>query len=491
MRSLLVLALLVMGCTAPTVRGDPPALLAAERPRPSLAVDAIAHGSVILRNARLWDGTGGPVRPGTSLRIRAGQIEAIGDSTLDAQDLPMVDAGGATVLPGLIDSHVHLGVVPGAELRGDSPETLRALRRKHLAAYLACGVTTVLDTGIPDVYAKEIQRWIQEGVPAPRFLHLGPPIVPPGGYGSAFFAEGVAGTPEMVDRAFERIVGSGAIGVKVPVEDGLLVPMLPVHPPEIRSAIVSGARSRGLPLFVHALTEAEQRQALELSPYAFVHTAPDVSEAFARELARRGVYGVSTLALTEMLRTEYHPERLREPPTRLVVPEVELRTAEDPKLVALYKRRFIELATPAWFPTWLGVLGMNEGAMRDAARESGHAFMRLRAAGVRLVMGSDSGNMALVPFFLHGVTSLREMEAMAEAGMPPAEVLAAATRVPAEMLGLAGQVGTIEPGKWADLVIVEGDPLQDIRALRHVRWTVRGGVLRTPEEWMRAGDSTE
>jgi imidazolonepropionase-like amidohydrolase len=100
-------------------------------------------------------------------------------------------------------------------------------------------------------------------------------------------------------------------------------------------------------------------------------------------------------------------------------------------------------------------------------------------------MGSDSGNWPLFPFYFHGVSSLRELEVMAESGMPPVEVLSAATRTPSQMLGVSDRIGTLEPGKEADLVVVDGDPLQDIRALRRIRWTARAGVLRTPEEWMR------
>ena len=88
-------------------------------------------------------------------------------------------------------------------------------------------------------------------------------------------------------------------------------------------------------------------------------------------------------------------------------------------------------------------------------------------------------------YHFHGPQTAREVELLGAAGVAPNAAIAAATAVPARMLGLAGELGTVELGKRADLVLVEGDPSRDLRALRRVRWTLRDGVARTPEEWMR------
>lgn len=98
-------------------------------------------------------------------------------------------------------------------------------------------------------------------------------------------------------------------------------------------------------------------------------------------------------------------------------------------------------------------------------------------------MGSDAGNWPIIPFLFHGPTSIRELELIGLAGFTPAEALTAATRTPAEMLGLQSEIGGIRVGGIADLVVVDGDPLADLTALRHLRWTVRAGDARTPAEW--------
>jgi imidazolonepropionase-like amidohydrolase len=112
-------------------------------------------------------------------------------------------------------------------------------------------------------------------------------------------------------------------------------------------------------------------------------------------------------------------------------------------------------------------------------------IQHLKAAGVPLVMGTDSGNWPLFPFFFHGPTSWRELRLLSEAGLPPLEVLRTATVNPARMLGLEDQLGTVEVGKLADLVVVRDDPLLDLeKAMHSLQHTIRAGVARTPDEWM-------
>lgn len=109
----------------------------------------------------------------------------------------------------------------------------------------------------------------------------------------------------------------------------------------------------------------------------------------------------------------------------------------------------------------------------------------LKQAGVPLVVGSDSGNWPLFPVFFHGPTTWRELRLLAEAGLEPMEILRAATVNPAQMLGIADQVGTVEVGKVADLIVLKEDPLIDLaKAMHSLQHTIRAGVARTPEAWM-------
>lgn len=137
----------------------------------------VQAAALLIRNARLIDGSGAPPRDRVSILIRDGLVAGIETGAVGG-DVPVLDAEGSTVLPGLMDMHVHFIAAPGGAVRKDSPETLRALNRQHLRAYLACGVTTVLDAGIDPATARDIQAWLAAGHPGPRFLTTGPYLRP-------------------------------------------------------------------------------------------------------------------------------------------------------------------------------------------------------------------------------------------------------------------------------------------------------------------------
>src|SRR5438034_6476916 len=174
----------------------------------ALTLGQAGAADLLIRNARLIDGTGALPRTGVAILVRDSRIAAIAPD-LAAPESPLLDAGGATVLPGLIDAHVHLGVVPGSGQRHDPPDIERALRRWHLRAYLACGVTTVLDTSIAAATAREIQGWLRSGERGPRYLTLGPGLTTPGGY-TPDVGDPVA-TPEDVDRKSTRLNSSHTV----------------------------------------------------------------------------------------------------------------------------------------------------------------------------------------------------------------------------------------------------------------------------------------
>lgn len=456
----------------------------------ALVSPAHVHADTLLiRNARLINATGMPPRTGVGILVRDGRIVAIAPN-LTMPDVPTLDAGGATVLPGLIDAHVHLGVVPGSGQRHDPPEVERALRRQHLRAYLACGVTTVLDTHIDPGIAREIQSWLAAGEPGPRFLTLGPGFVTPGGYLSDVSQP--TATVEDVSTRFALLEALGAVGVKVFLERGFgLRPVWPIPSSEIQAAIVRNAAARRLPIYVHAQREEEMKLALAMGARAIVHggfydAAP--SDDFIRRMVESGAYLMTTFSLADAQSIGFHPERLDDPLVRRTVPAPELATAREPASEHFLARAQIGMAepiVPGFLRSVVARFMLTEASMAQRLASTQQAVRRLWAAGVPIVAGSDSGNWPIDPYHFHGPTTLREIELLGTAGVPAADALACATRIPAKMLGLADEIGTVEVGKRADLVIVRDDPLRDLAALRTVEWTIKDGIVHTPEEWMR------
>ncbi len=210
---------------------------------------------------QVWDGTGAATRRADVL-VHDDRIVAVGLELDVPAGARVIDASGGTVIPGLVDSHVHLSMAPGAAWRDESspPGTLG----HHLRAYLAAGVTTVVDPGVSFEDIAAIRAKIASGAPSPRYVPLGPPLSPPGGYVSVLL-DNFAPVATEVDVAtvLDRAVQTGLGGVKVTVEDGFVNPIWPLHPPAILHAIRRGAAERGLRVYAHAMSPTEQRIALD------------------------------------------------------------------------------------------------------------------------------------------------------------------------------------------------------------------------------------
>jgi imidazolonepropionase-like amidohydrolase len=449
-------------------------------------------GDLVVRNVRLVDGTGAPARAGVSILVIDGRIAAIAPHAA-APGVPVLDAHGATVIPGLMNMHVHFHFAPGQAQRLDSPETLRELNRQHLRAYLASGTTTVLDAATQVAVAREIREMVDAGVPGPTVLTLGPAFTSPGGYAEIDW-KGVS-TVDDVEQRLDAAESLGSVGIKVMVEQGFTPfgSSWPLHSREILDAIEIGARRRNLPIYVHATSEDEYRIAVDMGARAIMHAPMSflrggtLSDSLIERLAAVGTYVVTTLSLMESATTGTHRERLDDPRVQLTVPAAELATARDPAADRFAARAAIGYG-PRWIPRFvIGVVAglvWNERTILDTVKRTQDAIRRLHAAGVPIVVGTDSPGTPYFQYNFHGPTILREIELVAGAGLSPQETLAAATRVPAQMVGLGHECGTIEVGKKADMVVLDGDPLEHLGALGSIRWTIKDGVARSPQGWM-------
>jgi imidazolonepropionase-like amidohydrolase len=490
---ILALAMVVPALIPPGRRYDPaPYFLAVKRSAalPAGRGDTPQAGDLIIRRARIVDVNG--VRGPTSIRIEAGRITAIGDDI--AAGPTALDVAGATVMPGLIDAHVHLSLTPGGLTRNDDAEATRALRLHHMRAYLACGITTIFDPAVENVVMEDIQRSLAAGHAGPRYLAVGTPMATPGGYMESLWPPGIRRAEE-VGPQLDANIQAGAVGVKMSFERGYIAPVWRLHPPEVERAIVEEARKRKLPIYVHAERADMVRRALAVHPHALVHGPFDGSKELAAAVAVARIPVITTQVLFDAGAVVLHREQLEAPHVRRVVPAVELASVRDPRQLRDYAFGLLSEGLPfvrgryrdllAWAFTTDTGLKVTEKANGDGARSAGQSLRYLRDAGVPLVVGSDSGNWPLFPYFFHGPTTWRELRLLAEAGLSPTEILRAATVNPANMLGLADRIGTIEVGKIADLVVVREDPLVDVeRAMRSLQHTIRAGVARTPDAWM-------
>ena len=442
---------------------------------------ALAQETWVLENARVLDARG----------ERTGTVVISGDRIVSVGELPAsidpearhLDLEGATVIPGLVDCHVHLSLTPSGAFLDLSREEELTLWRHHLAAYVAAGVTTVLDTGSVLEDAEVLTAMAREG-PAPEVHLLGPLISPPGGYVHAVLPRfEPASTAEDVRRQIDAFAPLDPFGVKITLEQGMVNKIWPLYNDEVRESLRLESSARDLPLLAHEYTLA-----LDMEVAAFVHPPQALPKKLLARLKTAETPVVSTLSVFDSLLIAPEQERLDDPTLQLLVPEREREAAADPDILdqyALTVANKVLPKMPGFVKRFAAGMFQKAGPLTARRDKIAEVVRTLDAEGVTVVMGSDSGNWPVFPFEFHGFTSVREVEVLGEAGIPPEQVLKIATWNGAVLLGLEDEIGSIEPGKRADLVILDGDPLTDLSVLRRPRLVFRAGVGRSPEAWMR------
>jgi len=378
--------------------------------------------SIFIADAQVFTGTGA-VLARAHVLIEEKRIAAVGPNLTRPAGARVIDAGGQFLLAGFIDVHTHLALPAVPERPEPHPDVpfhaVRAAREK-----LASGVTTVRDVGGNNHADLALKRAILRGdTPGPRLFASGRAIVPTGGH-IHYFCEEADGV-DAVTRAVRRQVKAGADWVKLMISGGIA--NVEEHPDqmaysrdEIRAAVET-ARELGRRVAVHAYPSRAIRIAAELGVATIEH-AVELDDAALDTVKRHETFIVPTHAV-------YH--RLAQNPD-----------GKWPQLVPIAQRVY-ERKTPC---------------LRRAIEE-----------GVRIAVGTDCGR-----HFPHGEFS-SELRSLAEAGMAPEAVLLAATRTNAELLGLTDALGSIEPGKLADLVLLGGDPLEDLAATADARLIVLDG----------------
>lgn len=454
--------------------------------------------SVRIVGVRVWDASHATPSEPTELLVVDGHIRQVGKAALphsagNWDEVEVLHGSGLYAWPGLTDAHAHVSFAPGAALRNDNAETSRRLRHHHLASLVASGVTTVLDPAVDDQVALETLAWLAAGQPGPRYLHLGPPLATPHGYLDGLFE--TVHNPAEVPAALERVQRSGAVGIKMTVERGMLADIWEVHSLEVMSTVRNAAQARGLRIFLHAMTDAAARTGMTLHPAAMVHHARDASAGLVALLAEQHIPVITTLnpweAHTWMMERRY----LQDPQVALVTPPAVLATLADPQQQANYMVGILGETLP-FLPSGLrnvmGAVGRTRFARSVSRRvmarhlaQASDSVMRMHRAGVMMVLGSDSGNWPLFPNMLHGPSTWQEVDLLERAGFKPHEVLAMATVNAARLLELEDREGLLRTGMKANVLLTRQDPSQGIsNALRSLVYVVADGEAHTPQQWM-------
>jgi len=420
----------------------------------------VEQETLVVKASRLFDGTGQPCKDRGVIVIRDRTIQAVGvEGDLEVPsgpDVRVVSFEGSTALPGLIDVHTHL-VLPGdntapEEMIKFDDGILLMQAAKNARRALFSGVTTMADVGARNQVSFTLRRGIAMGLAkGPRLVLSGRPLTRTGGH--CWYFNGEADGPEAIRHTVRQLLKEGADIIKIFTTGGGSVgtdPYSPSYRLEEIEAATDEAHTAGKKTLAHCSATIGIQRALAAGIDVIFHAhfyEPGGRLNFradvAQQMAESPVYVNPTL---EVNRSQLEVLRAR---GNQLTPEERQRLD--------YRARFYG------------------GSVENVSK--------LVKYGVKMVAGSDSG-WGPNPFG----SLVSEMELMVTAiGMSPPAVLSAATRNAADALGVKDQVGTLEVGKKADLLIVDGDPSSEIGMLRHIQAIVLDGQVI----YLRAADCSQ
>ena len=423
----------------------------------AFAASAAAQDRLALVGGMLLDGYDVPPLHHAAVLIEGERIVAVGRAAeLEIPaDARVVDTSGRVMIPGMMDLHAHLAVLGHGEYgrwfswideEGVDIEEVMEISAKQL---LLAGVTTAVDLGAPLEASLAVRDRIARGeVPGARLLMAGPWITRRVSFWPESYQIGVS-SPEEASAAVERLAEAGVDVIKAWV--GLTR--------EDYQAVADTAHRHGLRVHAHVYAPDEVRNALEAGIDVLTHAGSAGTPPYEPDLLRDIVVAGRPVVITGAHRvwvfpaTVEFPERLQDPRLRDDLP------------AAMYdelQRSFENFHTLPYFQTTARQMFFGDASLGQWI-----------AAGAVMGMGTDSGT----PMNFHTEALWRELKAHVDLGMTPMEAIVAATRVNARILGLADDLGTIEPGKIADIVVLRGDPRFSITELNEPVIVVKDGKV--------------
>ncbi|NQW05726.1 MAG: amidohydrolase family protein [Acidobacteria bacterium] len=383
------------------------------------------------------------------LSVTAGPaVGAFGQAGLLIEDVTLIDGRGKWLIPGLMDMHIHL---EGGRGRGGSNETAGV---SALHGFLYAWFTSVFDAGNTADFIFDLRRRERAGeLIAPRIFATGALVTVPGGHGGGGGSTLVESWPEAIPALDAHIAREPDVVKLTFDEHGWGTrPLIPLLPPALMARVGQYFNEHGIRTTVHISHEFRARQAMAAGINTLAHPIIQgpVSEGFVTLMAATKTPMVSTLTIGEgYSRLVEHPEFLDRPIYR--------DTWDADRIARLKTDTREAYAARAW-TTWMKV-------MTPVAQEN---LRQISAGGGVIVLGSDQSA---------GAQSHRELELMVAGGIPAIEAIRIGTLNAAVFLGRERDMGSVEEGKLADLVLLNADPVANISNAQDIAMVIKGGVV--------------
>ena len=409
-----------------------------------------ARADILIRNVTLYDGTGAAAVKGANILVKGERIAQISTSPIQAGGAAVIDGTGKFVMPGIMDSHVHIRGGQGGSVREGNarrPIVDRSMALPTLLGYLYSGVTSVYDSGnnAPFIFPlRDDER--ADKIVSPRIFTSGGVISVPDGYGG--------GPTALKATTWEET--KPQLEAKIEREKPDMLKLIRANPPTLSDEMIKNitgfALSKGVRSTIHSSTEANTTAAILNGVSAFAHPVirERPSDALLKLLVDRKIpmsttsVGYITIA---KLQDEGGMAYLDSPLFKATMPEADLASEKGP-----VRDDYIKNGTPASF---------------KAAEPTAKANLkRLFDAGVILTSGTDKA---------YGGYTHMELAFLASAGIPPAALIKIATLNGALYVGREKDLGSIESGKYADLLVLNADPGADVKNFQAINAVIKNG----------------
>jgi imidazolonepropionase-like amidohydrolase len=404
---------------------------------------------IVIRNATLIDGTGRGAVPGATVIIEGGTITAAGAGVQAPAGARVIDGTGKFLIPGMIDAHIHLRGGRGA---GTSAADQERDGTRALHSYLYAGVTSVFDAGNRSEYIMGLRAKERSGtLVSPRIFATGGTVASPNGHGGPYNIEAWPGDRKLLDDHLATKPDLAKIGQD---EHGWGTrPQINQLPDDLLEKIIRYYHSNGVRIIIHTSNEHNSIEAIYAGADTLAHPiiqAP-MSEQYLKMMSIKHVPTVSTLTIGENYsRLADHPEFVDQPLYQDTIEADERRRLKTEESAKQKENRWA-----AWMKVMTPVAQENMKRLNDTGKDI-------------VAAGTDQSS---------GPALHRELELLVGAGISPADTIVIATRNAARALGKLDELGTIEAGKLADVVLLKADPTKDINNAKLVDTVIKNGQI--------------